>query len=80
MLNDALLKKIGSISTKEDFDKLLDGFKTSEAPLEIRQEAMRELKAQHPKFDAVDKLPSKELYAELKDGEADISDMGGFGS
>jgi hypothetical protein len=80
MLNDATMKTIAKVSTKEDFDILLNRFKTSEAPLDVRQEAMRELKAQHPKFDAIDKLPSKELSTEMKDGEADISDMGGFGN
>lgn len=79
MLNDAILKKIGSISTKEDFDNLLDNLKTSEAPLEIRQEAMRELQARHPKFNVIDRMPSQELSKQIKDGEADISDMGGFG-
>jgi hypothetical protein len=59
MLNNATIEIIGKVSTKKDFDKLLERFKTSDAPLGARQEAMRELKAQHPKFDAVDKLPSK---------------------
>ena len=79
MLNEHILKKISTINTKEDYDALLNSLKTSEAPLETREEAIRELKAQKPQFDAVDKLPSKELYAQLKEGESDISDMGGFG-
>ena len=79
MLNEHILKKISTISTKNAYDELLNSLKTSEAPLEIREEAIRELKAQKPQFDAVDRLPSKELFEQLKDGEEDISDMGGFG-
>ena len=78
MLNEHILKKINTINTKEDYDALLNSIKTSEAPLETREQAIRDLKAQKPQFDAVDKLPSKELFAQLKDGEADISDMQGF--
>ena len=80
MLNEAILKRIIGIETQDDFDTLLNILETSEAPLETRNEAIRELKAQHSKFCKVDKLPSKELHAEMKDGESDISDMGGFGS
>lgn len=79
MLNDAILKRIMGIDTQEDFDELLNILELSEAPLETREEAKRELKAQKPQFCKVDKLPSKELHAEMKDGESDISDMNGFG-
>jgi len=78
MLNEHTLKKISTISTKEAYDELLNSLKTSEAQLEIREEAIRELKAQCPQFDEISKLPSKELLAQIKDGEADIDDIGGY--
>lgn len=80
MLSDVVLKTIAKVSSQEEFDDLLNNYDVSEAPLELRSEAKRELKAQHPQFDKVDKLPTAELYQEMKDGESDISDMGGFGN
>lgn len=78
MLSEIVYAKINKVSTQEDFDDLLNDFKLSEAPLDLRNEAIRELKANKPQFDEIDKLPTQDLFDEMKDGESDISDMGGF--
>ena len=50
--------------------------KTSNAPLEMRQEYIKKLRAMYPEFDNSNRLPSKEIFQMMKDGEADISDIG----
>ena len=52
-------------------------YKTSSAPLEQRQEAIKKLRSAFPEFDNSNRLPSKEIFQMMKDGEADISDIGG---
>jgi len=76
MLNEHIIKAISNVKSKEDYESLVGRFKTSEAPLETREEAIRELEARCPQYVTVDKLPSRELFEELKDGEADIDDIG----
>lgn len=53
-------------------------YKTSSAPLEMREEAIKKLKAMFPEFDNSNRLPSKEIFQMMKDGEADIDDLGGM--
>ena len=64
--------------TQEDFDEQLEIYKTSSAPLEKRQEYIKKLQAMYPEFDNSNRLPSKEIFKMMKDGEADIDDLGGM--
>ena len=69
--------RLEEIETQEDFDEKMEIYKTSNAPLEMRQEYIQKLKAMYPQFDNSNRLPNKEILQMMKDGEADISDMGG---
>lgn len=68
--------KLEEIETQEDYNEQMEIYKTSSAPLEMREEAIKKLKAMFPEFDNSNRLPSKEIFQMMKDGEADISDIG----
>lgn len=68
--------RLEEIETQEDFDEQMEIYKTSNAPLEMRQEYIKKLRAMYPEFDNSNRLPSKEIFQMMKDGEADISDIG----
>ena len=70
--------RLEEIETQEDFDEQLEIYKTSNAPLEMRQEYIKKLQAMYPEFDNSNRLPSKEIFQMMKDGEADIDDIGGM--
>ena len=65
----------GQIKDKEDYEQMLDGFKTSAAPLEFREEAISLLKKMYPQYGTIEKLPTKELFELIKAGEADTDDI-----
>jgi hypothetical protein len=67
--------RLGEIETQEDYNEQMEIYKTSSAPLEIREEAIKKLKAMFPEFDNSNRLPSKEIFKMMKDGEADIDDI-----
>lgn len=67
---------IDEIETQEDFDEQLEIYKTSNAPLEMRQEYIKKLQAMYPQFDNSNRLPSKKILQSIRDGEADIDDLG----
>ena len=69
---------VDEIETQEDFDEKLEIYKTSNAPLEMRQEYIKKLQEMYPEFDNSNRLPSKEIFQMMKDGEADIDDLGGM--
>ena len=69
--------RLEEIETQEDFDEQMEIYKTSSAPQETRDEFIKKLKAMFPEFDNSNRLPSKEIFQMMKDGEADISDIGG---
>ena len=68
--------RLEEIETQEDFDEQLEIYQTSSAPLEKRQEYIKKLKAMYPEFDNSNRLPSKEIFKMMKEGEADIDDIG----
>ena len=68
--------RLEEIETQEDFDEQMEIYKTSNATLEMRQEYIKKLRAMYPEFDNSNRLPSKEIFQMMKDGEADISDIG----
>lgn len=75
MLNEKIIEKIEEIETKSDYDDLMNSFKLSSAPLELRQEAMKALQIKYPHFDDTKHITSKEVLQMIKDGEADISGL-----
>lgn len=70
--------RIEEIETQEDFSQKMDEYNISNAPFEAREEAKRKLRATFPEFGTIDKIPNKEILQMIKDGEADIDDIGGF--
>ena len=70
--------RLDEIETQEDFDEQMEIYKTSSAPLEMRQEFIKKLRAMYPEFDNSNRLPSKEILQSIRDGEADIDDLGGM--
>ena len=70
--------RLDEIETQEDYNEQLEIYKTSSAPLEMRQEYIKKLQAMYPEFDNSNRLPSKEIFQMMKDGEADIDDIGGM--
>ena len=67
------------VETKEEFDELIRNYQLSNAPMDLKDNAIRELKALNPEFnDEVDKLPTAELAEDMKASESDTSDMGGY--
>ena len=67
--------RLEEIETQEDFDEQMEIYKTSNAPLEMRQEYIKKLRAMYPEFDNSNRLPNKEILQMMKDGEADIDDI-----
>jgi len=61
--------------TKDEYDAKLAEYQTSTAPVEIKEAAIKALKA---KFYGVDADNKSEILKSIQEGEADISDMGGF--
>ena len=78
MLNEHITNKINEVETKSDYDYLMNSFKLSSAPLELRQEAMKALQVKYPSFDDAKHTTSKEVLQMIKDGEADIDDINGY--
>jgi hypothetical protein len=70
------LEAIGAVQSKEDYDNQMTKFMLSPAPQEIKDEAIRMLRATNPQFDTSDKSPSAELDKQIKEGQSDLSDMG----
>lgn len=76
MVSERIKERVAEVEDKYDFDELMNSFKMSNAPLEVRQEAMEYLKAQHSQFDDKSHTPTKEVLQMIKDGEADTDDIG----
>ena len=70
--------RLEEIETQEDYNEQMQIYKTSSAPFEMRQEYIKKLQAMYPEFDNSNRLPSKEIFQMMKDGEADIDDIGGM--
>lgn len=70
--------RLDEIETQEDFDEQMEIYKTSSAPLEMRKEYIKKLKAMYQQFDNSNRLLSKEILQSIRDGEADIDDLGGM--
>lgn len=78
MLNERIKNKILEIETKSEYDDLMNSFALSDAPLELKKEAMDELKKVHHIFDDKKHITPKEVLQMIKEGGADISDINGY--
>ncbi len=78
MLNERIKQRINEVETKSEYDDLMNSFALSDAPFELKKEAMDELKKVHHIFDDKKHITPKEVLQMIKDGEADTSDINGY--
>ena len=76
MLNDVILDAIDSVESVSDFNALLYKWTMSEASQELKDEAIRELKARKSIFYINPLRTPKNVFEDIKAGAADISDIG----
>ncbi len=74
-MTDYALNRIKEVVSKREFDQLMEGFKTSNQPLEIREECIEELKKHYPFYDTSNRLPNKELRQMMEACAADIDGL-----
>lgn len=76
MLNDVILDAIDAVESVSDFNALLYKWSMSDASQELKDEAIRELKAQKAVFFINPLVTPKSVFEDIKAGEADITDLG----
>jgi len=76
MLSDVILDAIDAVESVSDFNALLYKWSMSDASQELKDEAIRELKAQKAVFFINPLVTPKSVFEDIKAGEADISDLG----
>lgn len=76
MLNDLILDAIDAVESVQDFNDLLYKWNMSDASQELKDEAIRELKAQKSCFFINPLVTPKSVFEDIKAGEADIDDIG----
>lgn len=76
MLNDVILDAIDAVESVSDFNALLYKWSMSDASQELKDEAIRELKAQKSCFYVNPLVTPKSVFEDIKAGEADITDLG----
>ena len=75
MLNEKIMARIEVVETKLEYNDLLNSFKTSDAPIEIKELAIKTLKKAHKHFNDDENITPKEVMQLIKESEADISDI-----
>lgn len=75
MLNDVILDAIDAVESVSDFNALLYKWSMSEASQDLKDEAIRELKARKSIFYINPVHTSKNVYEDIKAGQADIDDL-----
>lgn len=77
MLSDVILDAIDAVESVSDFNALLFKWTSmSDASQELKDEAIRELKAQKSCFFINPLVTPKSVFEDIKAGEADIDDLG----
>lgn len=76
MLSDVILDAIDAVESVSDFNILLSKWSMSDASQELKDEAIRELKAQKAVFFINPLVTPKSVFEDIKAGEADIDDIG----
>jgi hypothetical protein len=72
MLNDAILDAIDAVESVSDFNALLYKWTMSEASKELKEEAIRELKARKSIFYINPVHTPKNVLKDIKAGEAEL--------
>lgn len=75
MLSDAILDAIDAVESVSDFNVLLYKWSMSDASQELKDEAIRELKARKSCFYINPVVTPKSVYEDIKAGEVDIDDL-----
>lgn len=78
MISEHLANRINEVSTQKEYDELMHGIKMSSAPFDAKDEAMRELNRLKPQFNEADRTPTQAILEDIKAGQADIDDIGGW--
>lgn len=76
MLSDVILDAIYAVESVQDFNDLLYKWNMSNASQELKDEAIRKLKAQKSCFFINPLVTPKSVFEDIKAGEADIDDIG----
>ena len=75
MLNDAILDAIDAVESVRDFNVLLNKWNMSEASQDLKDEAIRELKARKGIFYINPVHTPKNIYEDIKAGKAEAPKM-----
>ena len=75
MLNDVILDAIDAVESVSDFNALLYKWTMSEANQELKDDAIRELKARKSIFYINPVHTPKNVFEDIKAGQADIDDL-----
>lgn len=75
MLNAVVLDAIDAVESVSDFNALLYKWAMSEASQELKDEAIRELKAKKSMFFINPLHTPKNVFEDIKAGQADIDDL-----
>lgn len=75
MLNDVIFDAIDAVESVSDFNALLYKWTMSEASQELKDEAIRELKARKSIFYINPLHTPKNVFEDIKAGQADIDDL-----
>ena len=75
MLNDVIFDAIDAVESVSDFNALLYKWTMSEASQELKDEAIRELKAKKSIFYINPVHTPKNVFEDIKAGQADIDDL-----
>lgn len=76
MLSDIILDAIDSVESIADFNALINKWIVSEASQDLKDEAIKELKARKSIFYINPVYTPKNVLEDIRTGEADISDIG----
>ena len=75
MLNKFILNAIDNVQSIKDFNDLLNKWELSNAPKEVKEEAIRVLKAKKSLFYINPKVTPESVYNDIVAGSADIDDI-----
>ena len=75
MLNDVILDAIDAVESVSDFNVLLYKWTMSEASQELKDEAIRQLKVRKSIFYINPVHTPKNVFKDIKAGQADIDDL-----
>ena len=73
-----ILDKIEDINSPEEFKRLYNSFKSSNADLELKEAAIKELKRRKNCFDFETIDTPSSVLKDIEAGAADIDDIGGM--